>query len=821
MDFRYALRSLAKAPGFTALAVATLALGIGINAVVFTIYGSVAFRKLPVRAPDEVVRIEWLKDQSRSDQFSWTEYERLVRTLTSFTAVIGTSTPQTIVCKLPDLAPGSAEIVRVRLVSANYFDALGVTPRIGRPFNGGDRFAAIVSHDFWIRKLHADPKIYGRSIGVQGVDLSIVGVAPEKFTGTGVPPQAPDLWIPASAQASVLPGVDWMHEGGAREWQVLARQKPGVTAAQSSAELAVLGGAWPPEDGRAIRLSASGATFFETTGGAFQGFAAVCAILMVAVGLVLLIGCVNLTNLIAARNSTREHEVAVRLALGASRWRLVRQFCTESLVLGMLGGVGGLLISAWVCEWLRTKAIELVQEIANGAIGVSLDLSPDWQALAWTIALSLTTGVAVGILPAIRASSGDVNSTLKQASGSSSPGIWRSRNLLLAGQVASCLVLLSAAGLLFRGAARSADVGTGFDSSHLVLIGMNTRAIARSPSARLELGRQAVSQMRALPEVASVALADRPPFLGTGSGFFYNESGSGLGCIFNGVSDEYFATLGIPVLAGRTFTELEIEQEQPVAVISESAARRLWPGQDALGRKITPAPWLRGVAGHESLTVIGVARTVRSTYLSKEDQGYVYMARRLPDWGGLFLARTHGSPDRSLKSLSTALATVNPSLPARTFVVSLEKGPVRMQQLMVRAPAVAASALGGLALILACLGIYGVVSHLVSRQTRAIGIRLALGAAPSDVVAAVGGQTLLPVAWGTGLGLLGAFGVSGLLRAFVVMPDVPDLTYGAGAFDPITFLCVLSVLGAVVAVAAFVPMRRAIRVDPAVALRNE
>ncbi|MGH9553782.1 MAG: ABC transporter permease, partial [Terriglobales bacterium] len=434
---------------------------------------------------------------------------------------------------------------------------------------------------------------------------------------------------------------------------------------------------------------------------------------MVAVGLVLLIGCVNLTNLIAARNSGRGHEVAVRLALGASRWRLVRQFCVESLVLGVFGGAAGLFLSAWTCAWLGTKAIELLQEIANGAIGVSLDLSPDWRVLAWTAALSVTVGIAVGILPALRASSGNVNSTLKQgmAGGFGGVGSRRSRNLLLTAQVASCLVLLAAAGLLFRGASRSAKVIAGFDLKHLAIVGVDTRAMAGSALARLEVQRQAVARMQAIPEIVSVAWADRSPFLGTGSGPFRNEQGAVLGCIFNGASDEYFATLGIPLLTGRTFTQQELEQQPPIAVINESTARRLWPGQNALGRRIAPATtWLRDVAGHESFTVVGVVKTVRSTFLSKEDEGYVYIPRRLHDSGASFLVRTRGMPDKSFKSLLEVLASVNTNLPGRTYVVSMEQGPVRIQELMARAPAIAASALGGLSLILACLGIYGVVS---------------------------------------------------------------------------------------------------------------
>ena len=824
MDLRYILRTLARTPGFTFLAIATLALGIGINTVVFTIYDSVAFRPLPVHAPEKMVRLRWHSAGFTSDQFSWSEYERLSRITHSFAPLIASSTPQMIVCNLPDSTARRAEVLRVRFVSANYFGALGITPEMGRSFGSGASAVAIVSHDFWKRKLHSDQELYGKTLSFQGGALSIIGIAPEKFAGTGVPPQEPDLWIPASAQTLVMPGVEWIHDNGAREWQVLARQRPGITAAQGAAELTVLSSAWPTEAGKPVELNTARATFFQTDDGAFESFTTVCVILMAAVGLVLLIGCVNLTHLISARNSGREHEIALRIALGASRWRLIRQLCGESFVLGVLGGAVGLILSIWTCYWLAVKAMELIQQVTNGVLGVTLDVSPDWRVFAWTLGTSVMTGIAVGIFPALRASNRDANSTLKQGTAGAfgSVGVQRHRNLLLTIQVASCLILLAGAGLLFRGASRSGNINPGFDYKHLAVVGMDTRIIAPSVEARLHVQRQALTRMQSLPGIASVAWADRVPFLGTGTGPFHNEGGAVLHCVFNGVSDEYFATVGISTLAGRTFTPQEIEGESAIAVISESTAKRLWPGQNALGRRITPAtPWLRDVARHESFAVIGVVRSIRSTYLSKEDEGYVYIPRRLHDTGALFLLRTRTLPDRSFGPLSAALTEVNPNLPARTFIASMEEGPVRIQQLMAQAPAVVASVLGGLALLLACLGTYGVVSHLVSRRTREIGIRIALGAAPWDVIVAIGLQTLRPVAWGGMAGLLGAFGLSRLLHTLIAMPDLPDLTYGAGAFDPFTFLVVVLVLGAVIVVAAFVPMRRATLVDATVALRAD
>lgn len=824
MDLRYAIRVLSSKPGFTALAIATLALGIGVNTVVFTIYGSVVFRGLPVRSPGDMVRLDWHSNGASSDQFSWSEYDRLAGTVHSFESVIATSAPQSFVCQLLDSTPTRSEVVRVRLVSINYFDALGIRSEVGRLFGKADREVAIVSHEFWKSALGSDPQISGKTLRIQDAVLTIVGVAPDSFAGTGVPPQAPDLWVPASAQTLLMPGADWIHDIHAREWQLLARRKPAVTPARYSAELAVLSYSWPLEAGKTVQLGAAKAKFFDATGGAFDGFVAVCSILMIATGLVLLIGCVNLTNLIAARNSGRGQEVAVRLALGASRWRLVRQFCLESLLLGAVGGFLGLFLSAFVCEWLGTKAVEVTQEISNGAVGVSLDLSPDWRVLFWTAALSITVGMAVGILPALRAANEDVNSTLKKgrAGGLGGSQIRHNRNLLLTAQIASCLILLASAGLLFRGAVRSTETRPGFDLKHLALVGIDLRTLAGSVQARSNLGRQALSGMQALPTVKSVAWADRMPFLGTGSGTFQNERGSVLRCIFNGVSEDYFTTLGISTLQGRTFTRQQINQQPAIAVISESTAKRLWPGQDALGKKILPSTsWLKELTGQSSFTVIGVVKSVRSTYLSKEDEGYVYIPRRLPDSAVSFLVRTYGAPERSFRFLAAALARVSPNLPARTYIVSMEEGPLRIQELMARVPATVAFVLGGLALILACVGIFGVVSYLVSQRTGEIGIRIALGAARWHIISTVASQTLQPVAWGAGLGLLGAFVVSGLLRTLMVMPDVPDLTYGAGAFSALTFLGVLCILGVVVLVAAFIPMRRATLVEPVVALRNE
>ncbi|MBZ5724137.1 MAG: ABC transporter permease [Acidobacteriia bacterium] len=315
---------LVKSPGFAAVAVVTLALAIGINTVVFTIYQSVAMKPIAARSPEQLVRIEGSQDGRPLDAFSHAQFTQIRERMGSFNAVLATSRQETAAGRLPGAKASDAEVLHVRLVSSNYFEALGVTPVIGRAFLENDRAVAIASHDFWRRKLHGDRSLAAQAMWVQGAALDIVGVAPERFAGTGLPPEMPDLWIPLSMESEILPGTTALARENAAQWQVLARRRPGASLAQASAELEVLGRTWPLVNGLAAHLAAHEATFFETHSGGFATFQTVCGILGVAVGLILLIGSINLVNLLFARHAGREREFAVRLALGAGRFHLVR-----------------------------------------------------------------------------------------------------------------------------------------------------------------------------------------------------------------------------------------------------------------------------------------------------------------------------------------------------------------------------------------------------------------------------------------------------------------------------------------------------------------
>jgi predicted permease len=789
MDFRLAVRTLSRAPGFTAVAVVTLALGIGLNTVVFTIYNAVALKPIAAHAPGELVRIAGTQNGNRLEDFSYQQYQQIRDMTQSFAGVVAISAPQTVAA--------DREVLNIRMVSPDYFAMLGVPAAVGRTFVPDDEQAAVLSHEFWTRTRNADPSVVSSVVRGTAGPLRIIGVAPVGFAGTGRPPRTPDLWVVLPRKSEAAPPL-----------QLLARRKPGVTVQQASAEVEVLARGWPLLNNQPAHLAAKAATFFQTDAGEFETFATICKVLLAAVMLILLIGSINLINLLYARNTARQGEFAVRLAIGARRSHIVRQLCTESLLVGIAGGAGGLLLSIWACELIRVAIARTVERVTAGVLGVHLDVSPDWRIFLYTAVVSAISGVAIGIMPSLRASRRDVITALKTSGGAAFGR--RRRNVLIAAQVAACLVLLAGAGLLFRGVWRSTSVDPGFEIHHVAVLGATSKTMPGL-----------TERIRAIPEVLSVAWADRPPFLGHGSGGFENEAGKAMPCLFNLVSGEYFRTLGIPVLAGRTFTQSETEDSAPVAIISDVAARAAWPGQDPIGRRIGGLQWLKRFTGHDSYIVIGVVKGVRSTYLSKPDEPFLYFPRPLSSPVGGMLLRVRTTPEAARRPVFAVLAGIRPDLPAQTFMVGLDQAPLEIQRLMAEAPALAAGILGTVALLLASLGVFGLVSQLVVQRARELAIRISLGAQRRDIIRTVLGQSLRPVIAGGVLGVAGAAGISALLSSMVRVPDMPDLTYGAGVFDPALFAGTLGVLGLVVLTASLAPLRRANKIAPADALRNE
>lgn len=751
-----------------------------------------------------------------NDELSYAEFEELAARAVSLDHVIATSPQQTMQALRPDAA--TPETIAVRLVSPNYFTALGVANALGRGLVVGDATAGVLSYEAWQRRFNGDPAIIGKSLQVQNTTVAIVGVAAKAFVGTGYGASAPDLWLPLALQPTLLPTVDWLHDPTIHAWQVLARRKSNLSLAQVSAELDVLGRAWPQPDGKTLRLAPQPATLFDVN---YPEFKAVCAVLMTAVAMVLLIGCVNVVNLLAARHTARAHELAMRHALGAGRGRLVRQLCTESILLGLIGGAGGLALSWWACEVLRVWLSGLWQRITGGSISFTLDVSPDWHVLAYALGVSVATGIGAAVWPALRATRASLESQLKRSAsehGASETG--RSRHRLLATQIAACLLLLAGAGLLFRGAARALRTEPGFDARHLFVLRINPRTTAQDAATHLALLREVQARVGALPEVDAVTSAERAPYFGHSIGPFLTDEERWVdGCVSLRADANYFATLRLPLIAGRGFTPQEVETRASVVVISESAARRFWPGSDPLGRRIFQ-PRRGRDGGREAFTVIGVAKDARLTLLSQTDAADVFFPRPLAA-DGWFLVHTRGAPETALPATLAALRQLDSTLPSQSLLLTMEKGPMEIQRLLASGPAMFASVVGVVALVLAAVGIYGVVSFVVARRTREFGVHLALGATGGDVVALVLRQTLRPVAWGAGIGLAGAVVLSVVIKRLVLNPEIPDLTYGAGAFPSATLIAVFALLLGVILLAAIIPALRAAKVDPMVALRAE
>jgi predicted permease len=782
-DFRHACRALAKSPSFSLVSLLTRSLGIGINTAVFTLYDSLTYRMLPVKAPDELFRVVRQSGNAlRPASVSYAEFESLRNRLEPFAELIATSSSET----------RTHEGIRTQFVSGDYFDVLGIDCNPGRALHNDEQAVAVVSHAFWTRRLHADATIPGKVISLDGVRFTILGVAPKGFYGTDLPPHMPDLWIPFATQSRVL-----LH--------VLARRKPGVSVHQVSRELRRIGG-----------FTVTNATAFQTNMGGFRGTGTIALILMGAVGIILLIGCVNLVNLTLSRNAARKREIAVRLAIGARRRQIVQQLCAESLVLGLVSGVIGLGLSVLLCDWIRMGALMTLDRISNELFdGFQLNFAPDWRVFAYTLALSILTAALIGIWPALGSTRTSLTSSL------SSEGLRRGqRHLLLTAQIAVCFILLAGAGLLFRGAWQSRSADPGFRLDKILLMSADLTTLDPASDDRGAVLRRVLDRTRALPEVASLALVDRSPFLGTGAGQFENEDHKALKCRFNRVSGGYFDTLDIPLLAGRSFSQTEAQRGEAEVVISQAAARFYWPGQNPLGHHISVGTRSRNGLPHSVYTIVGVAKVVRNTFLSKVDNYYLYFPKPVSDESGWVLLRTRHSPDAALPSVRNLLMDVNPVLGSHAYLISLEKGPVEIQKLMTDIPGMVALLLGLLALLLASVGVYGVVMYLVAQRIRVIGIHMALGAQRIDIVRIVLGEGLGCVARGTLIGLLGAACLSALLATLVKAPDLPDLTYQAGVFDPATFLIALACLAFAVSAACLFPVYRATRVDPVSVLRN-
>lgn len=805
-NLRFAIRFLARTPAFTIPAVVSLALGIAVNTTIFSVVNAVLLR--PLGAGDgDLVRIgRSVRGDRQFRSISYEDYRFLKAEARGLSGLIGHQI-QAVQLGGSD----AAESISSELVAGDYFTVLGATPRPGRGFTaeedspGANSPVAVVSDRFWRRRLGADPAVLDRGLILNDIRFTIVGVGPPGFTGT-FPGVDTDVWIPATSADLVITGAE---PRGPPSMALIGRLGPGVSMAMAEAEL----------HGLAVRLRSAGAEasdkdFAVTSArGVIPAFAQVLRIflllLMAVVAVVLLIACANVASLLLARASARSGEIAVRMAMGASRGQIVTQLLAESFVLALLGGGLGLLLTLWPLRLLNNWSP------MPGPTGapIFLGLEVDSRVLVFTAAVTMLTTLAFGLAPAVQASRFNLVSALKDAKSLARRRRSRLRGGLVMAQVGLSFVLLVAATLLFRSLGNTSRVELGFDPENLLVASYDLRPLQYTAERSSGFGAELLERTRAIPGVAQAALADFVPMVG-GTGHPQSLSITGqpppsgrnqLSVPVGRVSDRYFATLGQPLLQGRDFALRDARPEAPrVAIVNEAMARRYWTGQDALGKRFGLG---EGLTEHE---IVGIAGDARFGSFGGEVEPLVY----LPGLTGRHLnARTSVPPAAALAELRRVVNDLDPRAALHVSGLTMRKSIATSPMLIpVRIAKVVFGVAGGIALVLAAGGLYGLVCYTLQQRLKEIGIRVALGATPRRVFGlVVGGAARLSLA-----GIL-----LGVLLAAVAMRLLAALLYGLSPTDPVTFGAVAGLLGLVTLAAGYIAARRGLVGDPMAVLREE
>jgi len=808
-DLRYALRTLGRNAGFTAVAVLSLALGIGANTTIFSFVDGLLLKPPAVAEPDRLVE-GWQHNVTRGEgigstmQLSYPDFEyfRAQNHVFSGMAAFTGETAAVVWNR-----SGDGEMLQGGLASADFFSLLGVRPALGRTFlpeeegSGTDSSVVVLSHAFWIDRLGSDPHVLGKVLTLNGRGFTVVGVAPAAFTGL-MAGFAADFWTPLAMHGALSPALDLGDRH--QHWLVgVGRLKPGVTHAQARADLAVLGQQLAttfPDTERNLAPSAMVAALIPSPFRSVVGGAS--GVLMAVVGLVLLIACANVANLLLARAAGRRREIAIRVALGANRRRVIQQMLTESAVIALAAGAFGLLFSFW--------AAPLLLSMKPTSLPLFLDISPDAHVLAFTLLASIVASVAFGLAPALHQSRTNEVDSLKEGSQQAGASKSRLRNGLVVAQVTACVVLLVGASLCLRSLvnARSIDPGFRVDGGITASLGVQTFGYDE-PHGRQFYG-QLLERVRALPGVQSAALADHLPL-----GQMMRMAGveipgvtrEAVGIELAIVESGYFEAIGTPLLRGRDFTMRDDEGAPAVVIVNQQMADKYWPGLDAIGQFIT----LVGREGKGTRAqVIGVAKTGKYQSLGEDPKLYFYRPLRQEYEPNVHLIVRAEDQARIIQELRQVVR----GLDARMALVGVETLEQHMQLPLF--PAQAAGVLlgmfGALALALAMVGLYGVISYSVSQRAREIGVRMALGAGAADVVRLVLSQGLRLTLIGIGIGFAGALVVSRALSSVL---------YGIGPTDPLSFGAVAVALTLVALLASYLPARWATRVDPIRALRSE
>ncbi len=802
-DVRFGIRQLRRSPGFTFVALLSLGLGVGGNAVIFSLISTILLRPLPISHPEQVFAIHQgkEKDASYSQSMSYSNY----RDIRDRNAVLqGMAVYRFDPMSLSH--NGSNERVWGYLVSGNYFDVLGVQAFLGRTFTADeDRVpnahpVAVLSYGCWQRRFGGEPGIVGQSIQINGHDFTLIGVAPSGFTGTESL-FTPEFWVPSMMQEWIetRSGLENRHDG---QWIAFGRLKPGTNSEQARAQLNMvarqLGQEYPKVDeGMSLRLTPPGLVDPNLRSAviAFSGA------LMLTVLLVLLIACTNLASLLLARATQRRKEIAVRMAIGATRARLAWQLLTESVTLSVIGAAFGLAIGQALILVARAS-------LPRTDFALTLDLRMDWRVVSFVVTLAVVTGVGFGLVPALQASRYDVVSALKEDSAGRRRA-WL-RGALVVMQVALSFVLLIMAGLTVRSLKHTEAIGPGFDPNNAATMSVDLGLQEYDEKRGENFYQQLAERVRALPGVKSAGWTARLPL-----GLDYSTTGvypeaqaepraeEMPYAIYTSVSPDYFAAMGIPIVGGRRFAESDTARSLRIAIVNETLAQRFWPGENAIGKRLHAGS--RG-----ALEVVGVARNGKYRSLGEIPAMVVYypLSQEYATSAAL-VVRTNADPRAEISSLRSEVQKLDPQLPI--YDAKTLKEHMRLALFPLHAGAVVAGGFALLAMILAAIGIYGVMAYSVGQRTQEIGIRMALGASAGDVWKMVLKQGVIITATGMVLGLICAIGLSGV---------VASMLYGVSATDPSTFLFIALLLAAVSLAACYLPAQRATKVDPVVAIRS-
>ncbi len=809
-ELRYATRTLLKRPGFVLVAVFTLALGIGANTAIFSLVNTVLLRSLPVERPGEIVAVSMRAKDNSMFAFSYPNYidfrdrNEVLSGLIAYRFV-----------PLSLSRSGANERIWGYEVSGNYFDVLGVKAIHGRTFLPEEdktrltHPVVVLSYDSWQRRFSGDASIVGKDILINNHQFRVIGIGPEGFKGTEHV-YAPELWLPAAMLGWAEPGSNTLDRRSDANFFAVGRIKPGLEVNQAEASLNLLaqqlGKEYPDtNEGQSIKLGPPGFILPELRG-AVVSFTWV---LMGAVALVLLVTCTNLAGLLLARAMDRRREIAIRLAMGANRFRLIRQLLTESVLLSLVGGAAGVLLAVWILKVLLTFKPPI-------DFPLTIDVGLDWRVLLFSLAVSLTAGAVFGLVPALQSTRPNLLHTLKDTAAQGGAGRTRLRSVLVVAQIAISLVVLIAAGLVVRTLQQLQTMNPGFDPRNALSMSFDLALQGYDEARGQQFYRQLAERVRTLPGVKSAAVTSYIPL-----SLNYNvrnvfvegepmERGANAPFAMNAMlGPRYFETMNTPVLHGREFTELDQEKSEQVVVVNETFVRRIMPAlkssAEAIGKRV------RWGAESPFMTIVGVVRDGKYFNISEEPRPFIW-APLTQDYNstGAVVVRATGNPEAMFAAVRKEINALDPNLPL--FDVQTLNEHLRLALFPARIAATVLGVFGLVALLLSAIGIYGITSYAVAQRTHEIGIRIALGAQLRDVLNLVLSHGLKLTIIGAAIGLIGAYAAT---RA------ITSVLYGVSATDPLTFVSISILLIGVALVACYVPARRATKDDPLIALRNE